>query len=139
AKADGSAPPTKWQKRADDLLRAVGAKAFIRHVLHWLPLVGKKRADPPGPPVPERDATIMADRNGDVLKGLVWCCANFDEKQVAAALSTLAAACFKMIPRHGARTVKVGNACIYALTAMKGAHATERLAQLRWTVKFRAA
>jgi Domain of unknown function (DUF4132) len=54
-------------------------------------------------------------------------------------LGDLAAVCFKMIPGHGARCVKVGNACIYALNGMKGDYAARHLARLRWTVKFRTA
>ena len=60
-------------------------------------------------------------------------------EEVASALGNLAAACFKMIPGHGARSVKVGNACIYVLNGMKGDYAARQLARLRWTVKFRSA
>jgi hypothetical protein len=139
AKADGSAPTSRWQMSGDEMIKSVGEKALARHILTWLPLVGKKRQDSLGLPIAGRDATVMADRNADVLKGLVWCLARFDNEEVASALGDLAAACFKMIPGHGARCVKVGNACIYVLNGMKGDHGARQLARLRWTVKFRAA
>jgi hypothetical protein len=139
AKAEGSTPTGKWEKHANELIKNVGEKSLMQHMLIWLPMAGEKRQNPLGIPIAGRDATIMADRNADVLKGLVWCLARFDNEEVASALGDLAAACFKMIPGHGARCVKVGNACIYVLSGMKGNHGARQLARLRWTVKFRAA
>jgi hypothetical protein len=139
AKADGSAPSAKWQQRGEELVRAVGDRILLRNVLSWFPLVGKKRQDPVGIPIAGRDASVMADRNADVLKGLVWCCNGFDNAEIAAALGDLGEACFKMIPGHGARCVKVGNACIYVLNGMKSNNGARHLARLRWTVKFRTA
>lgn len=137
--ASGSKPSATWRRGAAGVVDALGSGAFLDAVLAWFPFVGKSRGELPGADIPGRDSTLLAEQNANVLKGLVWCCARFDEPRVSTELADLAVACFKKVPGVGPRCIKAGNACIYSLGQMKGAHAVSQLARLRQVVKFGSA
>lgn len=140
-KATGSAPTSKWLKLAETLMNEVGFAQFRQAVLKWFPLVDKprtQRIERWGEYQP--DPNYLIDPvNADVLKGLVWLCAQQEDKEIARALTALAVSAYRKVPFLGPRCVRVGNACVWALGAMPGADGVGQLALLKVKVKNRPA
>jgi len=130
-------PSGRWSKQAAELLDAVGRAPFREHVLRWFPLVDKPRTEPARPTLPySPDPSLLIEPvNGDILKGLAWCCSLFHSPDIARALSNLARSAYRKVPGLGPRAVKVGNACVYALGAIPDREALAQLALLKVKVK----
>jgi hypothetical protein len=145
ATATGSKPTRPWLKRAAEHVDAIGRERS-RDILTTC--LGFLRA----PARPEIDVTtlpssrfylfgsvvpssLLTEQNGNLLKGLAWCCALFADPATASAVGDAAEACFKKIPNIGARSTKGGNACVYALGAMPGLHGVAQLQRLRQRIK----
>jgi hypothetical protein len=136
ALASGSAPTGKWLKSTRPFLEAVTWPVFKDVVFRWFQLVKEERE-----PVPiasqywgAHPALLDAD-DADVLKGLVWLCAQSNEAEVARALASLTATTYRKIPQHGPRCPKVGNACVWALGNMPGFEGIAQLAILKVRIK----
>jgi hypothetical protein len=139
--AKGSKPSAKWSKAADALLDGVGRDRFRQCVLDWFPLVDKPRTAPASGRaawLPGVDQLIL-EPHANVLKGLVWCCGSFDDRDVARTLTALAISAYRKVPGVGPRAVKVGNACVHALGRMPGLDPVGQLALLKVKVRFRTA
>lgn len=141
AKASGSAPTAKWLKNAEALVNEIGFTQFRQAVLKWFPLVDKPRTQrieqwseyEPDP------NNLIEPINADVLKGLVWLCAQKEDKEVARALTVLALSAYRKVPVIGPRCARVGNACVWALGEMPGTEGVGQLALLKVKVKTGAA
>ena len=139
--ASGSKASVKWLNATRTLIEDFGADVFSQACLEWFPLVDKPRTqlgvrrnnwDP--------DPEVMLDEaNADVLKGLVWCCAIHENVELARALVKVALSCYKKVPGVGPRAVRVGNACIFALSNMPGRDGLYQLAVLKVRIKYRSA
>ena len=81
----------------------------------------------------------MIAQNADLLKGLVWFCALFEDADTAGAVSDLAQACFKKVTLFGPLSAKVGNACLCTLSHLPGLEPVAQLSRLRLKVKYAAA
>jgi hypothetical protein len=131
-KASAGSPTAKWQKEVDKLIAVVGPNELRCRLLEWLPLIDQPR---PG----ENQlygGMVLLDQSLDVLKGLAWCAARFDDRDVARALGQAAVSAYKKLPGLGPRAVKLGNACVWALGAMPGTEGLAQLALLKVKVKF---
>ena len=136
-KASGSAPGSKWLKSAEELMNDLGFDQFRQAVLKWFPLVDKPRTEriekwheyQPDP------NNLIEPTNADVLKGLVWLCAQKEDKEIARALTALALSAYRKVPMVGPRCPRVGNACVWALGAMPGDEGVGQLALLKVKVK----
>ena len=130
--ANDARPSATWLPRAAERIAALGEDAFARDVATWLDFYAAppRRVDNAAPP----ELSGMAERNVTVLRGLIWCCAGRDDAQIARAVGDATEASFKKITGVGPRSLKLGNAGIYALGAMPGMHGTEQLARLRQRV-----
>ncbi len=139
--AKGSKPSAKWAQGALALVDSVGREEFKKHVLTWLPLVDRPRTRvieqwseyEPNPNL------LICDINASILKGLVWCCSLFEDKEISRCLTGLAISAYKKVPGIGPRAVKIGNACIYSVGAMEGMEGVGQLALLKVKVRFRTA
>jgi hypothetical protein len=134
--ATASRPSAKWLKQAGVLLNALGPEPFKRQILDWFPRVRPtarttRFLDVPGPP--------MIEQNADLLKGLVWFCALFEDADTAGAVSDLAQACFRKVPQFGPLSAKVGNACLCTLSHLPGLEPVAQLSRLRLKVKYSVA
>ncbi len=138
-KAPGSSPSSKWSKLAAAALKKLGFAEFKRRVLAWFPLMDKPRTqeitDWSREYQPDPNQLII-EPHADILKGLVWCCALREDKELARALTALALSAYRKVPKIGPRAVKIGNACVYALGAMPGMEGVGQLALLKVRVKF---
>jgi hypothetical protein len=138
AKSGGAKPSTRWSKQASALLEQTGSSAFESSVVRWFPLVDKPRTQPierlsewqPDPNL------LIQDKNADILKALVWLCAESEDVEVARALTALALSAYRKVPQVGPRCVRVGNACVWALGNMPGTEGIGQLALLKARVKF---
>ena len=141
ATATGTTPSAKWRKVASERVAALGADRFAATVIAWLDPLGRSSAntsyrDGGGVNVP---SAVLAERNATLLRGLVWCCAQAGTPAVARALGAAAEACFKKVPGVGARSLKVGNACLWALGELPGTDGAVQLLRLRYRVTFPSA
>jgi hypothetical protein len=137
ARATGSVPTAKWLKSTGPLLDQIGFPEFRRAVLRWFPLVDKPRTqryEQWGQYEPDPN-NLIEPTNADVLKGMVWLCALREDKEIARALTVLAASVYRKVPLIGPRCVRVGNACVWALGEMPGTEGVGQLALLKVKVK----
>jgi hypothetical protein len=99
-----SSPSAAWRKIGKERVRSVSGAAFDRmleEVLAEFPL------DP--------DAR---EPNGDFLKGMIRLAGAADRKALAPTIGRFAEQCFKKVPRIGARSMKLGNASLAALSEL---------------------
>jgi hypothetical protein len=138
-RAGGSAPTNKWLREAQPPLETIGFPAFKQAVLKWFPLADTPLAPPiMGPygwqPNPNQ---YFQDVNADILKGLVWLCAGREDKEIARALTALTISTYRQVPGGGGRrSLRVGNACVWALGNMPGTEGIAQLALLKAKLKF---
>jgi len=138
--ASAGKPSVKWMTAAQGLIEAVGRDALEARVQRWFPLVDKPRTQTierwnewePNPNL------MISGPHADILKGLIWCCAN-SSRETARALTALALCTYKKVPGVGPRAVKLGNACVWALGQMPGMDGVDQLAVLKVRVKFKTA
>jgi len=132
AGATGSAPSTKWLKAGAELVEHFGKSEFATLACAWLAMLREptaKRDDP------ELRRLMVTEANGDVLKGMAWLLVHAGDEKVAAALGDAASAAFKKVPNFGARSTKLGNACLQTLKSLPGLVGAQQLATLRAMVK----
>jgi len=114
----------KWLKEARRRVGEVGADGFRGRALAWAAAV-REGADTP-----------VSPRNGDLLRGIVWCVADGGGEDAARALGELALVASRKIPLVGVRSLKALNACVAALGEMAGAEPMAQLSRLRARVKY---
>ncbi|MGK7906955.1 MAG: DUF4132 domain-containing protein [Synechococcus sp.] len=134
AGTSGGKPSAKWLKAAKPHRQTIGLDSFQQSMLEWFPLVDRPRTQPLNDWRGDRD--FLHDQNADILKGLVWLCADLAEVDVARALNKLAVSSYRKIPGIGPRCIKLGNACVWALGQMPTREAIAQLALLKVKVKF---
>lgn len=124
----------RWSRRCVSLLEQVGRDRFKEHTLRWLPLVDRPRTvvDPSN----VRPPHAIIDPHVDLLRGLVWCCATWEDADLARSVMRLALSAYRKVPGKGPRLVSLGNACITCLGMMPGQAALAQLALLQVKVRF---
>ncbi len=125
--ASSSKPSSKWLAEARKRMEAIEERELREQIVRWLRMVGDRRDKQ------------LSDLNSAVVKGLVWCCSLLDDADVCRAVADCAESCFRKISWLGPRSVKAGNACIWALGAMAGMEPVAQLARLRLRVRYHAA
>jgi hypothetical protein len=116
---DSARPNLKWLKRARELIDNVGQKEYATNCRAWLEVFIE---DPPEVPGPE---------NTLVLRGLVWAAACIQDEALVAAVGRAAETSFKKVVNRGPRSVKLGNACLFALSAWGTDRAVAELVRVR--------
>lgn len=134
--ATAAKPSAAWSKAARPLVEAVTREQLVACVGRWLALFDKPR------PAPDRghryrmlDPLAISESNQDILRGLVWCLTLCEDCRVARILGAAGVSAFRKIPEVGARAVRVGNACVFALGAMGTWESVAQLALLKVKVK----
>ena len=137
----GGKPSKKWLKKAESLIDQVGRDSFLNCVIQWFPLVDKPRTvhvEPRYAGQPDPNLTLL-EVHANILKGLVWCCAIFENENLPRILTALAISCYRKVPGKGPRAIKIGNACLNILGAIEGMEGVHQLAILKVKVRFRTA
>jgi len=135
--ARGSKPTRKVLAAAGDALGRIGPETFQARFSTWVELVGPRHSDP-GPryetqhPIDPR----MGEPNASILRGLVWASSLISSSEMARALGDLAIGCFRKLAQWGPVSAQVGNACIWALSAIEEMEAVSQLGRLSRKVKY---
>ena len=117
-----SQPSATWLKGARGHVCGVGEEAAARQLMEWL---GEMEVDPWTP-----------DPNTDTIKGLIWATAAFEDGRLASMVGRLCEQCFKKIPGAGAKSMKLGNACLHALGVTPGERGVAELVRVRGRMKY---
>jgi hypothetical protein len=134
-----SAKPTgKWLKQALPHLEAVGHTDFRERVTRWFNRVDAARSRKMLTSAYEAvdNQQRIQDRNGDVLRGLLWLCPYVVDADLLRAIRNLALSAYRKIRGLGPRAVKVGNAALLALGEIGSVEAVGQMAILKVRVKF---
>ncbi|MDH5558223.1 MAG: hypothetical protein OEZ03_12775, partial [Alphaproteobacteria bacterium] len=120
--SEGKAKPAKkWLKDADARIAAVGREEFAERLALWLAEFTPDPAEP--------------EPNADMLKGMIWAAAQIGGDSLAVAIGRFCETCYKKVPGWGARSMKLGNACLYALGQM-GERGVAELVRVRGRMKY---
>lgn len=138
-KATGTAPSAKWLKSCAATVEKIGRAEFRQSLLKWFPLADRPRAAVAEPRARWLHEQMMEPINVDVLRALVFLCAEEEDRDVARALASLSLSAYRKLPGIGPRCVRVGNACASSLGRMPGREGISQLALLKVKVKSRSA
>ncbi len=132
-------PSKKWLREGEKLVAAIGPEAFQAAVQRWLPLVARGASvRKVGTYVGDirGGAETIQDENALCLRGVLWLIPTLPEKNSCIRhLTTVALSAYKKVPGVGPRAVKVGNAAVYALSALGTQEAVGQLALLKVRIK----
>jgi hypothetical protein len=78
---------------------------------------------------------MLQEQNVDLLRSLIWFCADYGDRDTARALTTLAITAYRKLPGIGPRSARLGNACIWALGQMVDHDGMAQLARLKTRVR----
>ena len=137
--ATGSRPTARWLKAAKDLVTHIGAGDVAAALERWFPFVSKGRTVyKPGRYDGDTRSTgdVMHEQNATVLRGMLWLVPSLKGHDLSRLVTAVALSAYKKIPGVGPRAVKVGNACIYALSELASPETVGQLAMLKVRVKF---
>lgn len=136
--ASGGQPTKRWLKSSQAYRNNIAPFKLL--LIEWFALVNQERIQEH----PQQGSVwglplSISNTNADILKGLVWLCADLDDREIARALGQLAISAYRKVPGIGPRCIKLGNACVWALGQMPGEFGIAQLARLKLKVKFGSA
>jgi hypothetical protein len=126
--ATAARPSARWRAEAARRVAALGGAGFAAVFTRWTEAVVCPKQ------LARREA--IATANADLLRGLVWCCAEPETPEVDAALEGLAEQAYKKIPGVGPFARRIGNACIQVLGERGGPEAMAALQRLAQRLKY---
>ncbi len=130
-KARSASPSKRWQRRSTELVSAIGTVSFGDTVGRTLSAVGLENPSS----AHALDATLLDDRDTDLLRGLIWSTLLSPGDDIIPVLGQTADLCFCKIRDHGPRNIKIGNACLTALSLRDELNAVGELSRLRARAK----
>ncbi|MGK7890314.1 MAG: DUF4132 domain-containing protein [Leptolyngbyaceae cyanobacterium] len=130
----GGKPTATWLKKQYKHRTTIGLETFNSYLLEWFVLADQPRTQTLQDWRGGEDC--FHDQNADILKGLVWLCADQTDVDLARGLGKLTVSAYRKVPGVGPRCVKLGNACVWALGQMPLEEAIAQLALLKVKVKF---
>lgn len=144
--SEAAKPSSKWLAEAKRLTEAIEHETFRDRALAWLgrvnlvlPVTMTMHQQSYKDYEESQRVGRLVSHNSGVLKGLVWCARLFeDDETFVRALGTLGETAFKKSPGYGARSAKVGNACVATLAALPGMLPVAQLSRLKLKVKYPA-
>lgn len=133
---NATAPSKKWLADAAERVASLPPGTFAKCIDAWFGQAGRPApVDRPGEYGHAMEATLLNDRSADLLKGLAWAICAAQRVDLVPKLGAVAEACYRKVPNHGPRNVRVANAAVAALAAMGRPEAAGQLAILRTRVK----
>lgn len=139
ATARGATPSEKWLRAGREARAALDDAEFAQGASALLEAFRKSSNKPPASGMsaePSLDmGSILDERNADLLRGLVWLCANVEDARLAAALGDGVIAGYRKITGRGPRCVRVASACVYALQRAPRLSGAAHLERARMNVK----
>ena len=142
--ANGSAATKNWLNKSKKLFDEIGLENFRAVVLSVFPLFKKaNQAEINFGLVPYNPLLWyqkpLSDKNCILMKGLIWTCISFPDSELIRAIGDVGEGAFKKLKDYGARSQKVGNACLYTLGELATPEAVSQLENLRRKVKYSTA
>ena len=128
-------PTPKWLNVGGALVDAIGRADVAAAVERWLPLVARPRTARRLATATAGGDFYMNDANATALRGLLWLAPTLPGDLVHA-IAAVTSSAYRKVPGIGPRAVKVGNAAVYALSAIGTESAVGQLALLKVKVKF---
>lgn len=139
ATARGAAPTEKWLRAGREARRALDEADFTTGASALLEAF---RQSSNKPPVYDEqtyqfvsNGSILDERNADLLRGLIWLCAESDDARLIVALGDGVIAGYRKIVGRGPRCAKVASACVYALQRAPNLSGAAQLERARLNVK----
>jgi hypothetical protein len=136
-RASGAKPAAKFLEESKALFKEMGVDKFKKVVNDWFEFVIRYKEPDSANRV--YDGTIyyafLAAPNLEALKGFVWMCVHFHDKNTLATIAKLAERCYKKIPGTGPAAPGLGNACLYVLAMSKGMEGIAHLSRLKLRIR----
>lgn len=141
--AKGGKPKQIFLSKGKSLIDEIGTAKFKKTVNSWF--VTLTKADiitieqtlkrPLYDDYTWQETTYLYNTNSDIIKGLVWFCSHFHDKNTLQNICALAERTYKKIPGVGPAAGAVGNACFYTLYKSKGLEGIGQLSKLKLRIK----
>ncbi|HEX4955265.1 MAG TPA: DUF4132 domain-containing protein [Thermoanaerobaculia bacterium] len=135
ATARSAEPSQRWLGEARGRVESLGSEPFRAATVAALEAVGQPGEVAPLSPQAFHEATLLDERDTDLLRGLIWTAGLEPREELIAAVGRAAEAAFRKVPGHGPRNAKVGHACLQALSRMDCLPAVAELDRLRPRIK----
>ncbi len=139
----GSKPKSKFTDSLDKQVESIGIEKYRRSTHALLSIAIAYR-----PVEMERfhvyedgsrrdwtEITYLCNSSQNFIKGLVWTCRRFSDKDTILLLTQLAINAYNKIPGKGPAAASVGNACVYVLGNMRGKDGLGALSRLKLKVR----
>jgi hypothetical protein len=124
--AERKTRPTKaWLAEAKGTANEIDTTIVLKFIREWLE----------GFPVDIR----RPDPNMEVVRGLIWSVGAAGYDEAASFLGAFCRRCFTKEPYIGPKSVKLGNACLYALSMLSGTESIGQLTLLRKRISYPSA
>ena len=142
-KANAGKPTAKFLKESASLIDTLGKNHFKKVVHAWFKFVVELKemmvehthTYSDNQTYTYQTIEFIAGSNTEPIKGIIWMCSQFHDKQTIQLLSNLTERCFKKIPGKGPASIGIGNACIFSLYKSKGLDGIGQLSRLKLKVK----
>ena len=123
--------PTKgWNRKSLELIDLIGTQGyqkysfgFLRKLNDLLVLIQKTKTG--------NELYFLNEQFQELFKGMIWATTFLNEPKITELIESIGLTCFKKIPTHGAISVKLGNACLYALANLPNRGGIEQLLHFR--------
>jgi hypothetical protein len=115
--AKSSQPTESWLKKASGIAAKIERTELTASLTRLFSELGKPR-ESEGRDRNRFDPKSIADRNGDVLRGLAWSMGELADEELARSLGKVALQMDERIPNVGIRCPKVTNAALFALSRL---------------------
>ena len=139
ATARSSTPSEKWLRAGREIRAMLGAERFAAGASDLLAAFRTSANKPPAYVEHSfkllNNGSILDERNADLLRGLIWLCADMEDARLVAALGDGVLAGYHKLTGHGPRSAKVGGACVYALQHAPNLSGAAQLERARLNVK----
>lgn len=126
-------PSQKWLNAAKQLVHEVGEDAFAAKMIEWLLQV--KQLINEIHKSKEYRVDFLREANHDMLKGLIWCSAVANNKELISVLDDYAMTAYKKKPGTGPISSKTGTACMYAFAQLPFAEGIAKLMKFKMKIK----
>jgi len=123
SQTNSGTPGKTWLTQMPPLVEALGKDTICRVVIPWIDAFGKQHGD------------RLEEENANLLRGLIWCCAELEDATLASSLANAAIEGYRKITGVGPRSAKIAAACLSVLKTMPGLHGAAQLERVRLNVK----
>jgi Domain of unknown function (DUF4132) len=137
-KASGAKPSNKFLDDIKVLFKEYGVDKFKLQVNDWILflIAMKEKVTSHISGSYNYDVVeFISSPNTDIIKGFVWSCVHFHDKNTLFNIAKLAERSYRKIPGKGPAAASIGNACLYVLANSKGLDGVGHLSRLKLRIK----